>query len=320
MSGATGVGTTYNLPNYTGELFQVSKEDTPFLSAIGGLTGGESAGSTLIEWQTEDLRNADITRQRLEGAAAPGSEERARSRVSNVLEIHQEAIELSYTRQATTRMFNTNGEKSVTIGTTTIPEDELQHQIELTLKQVARDVNKAFIQGVYANPTDNLSPRKTRGLVEAITTNVVTATTANLTEDLVLDTMQKVWENGGIREGETRTILVGAKVKRALSKVFIKDNNYRETSRTIGGVNVTAIETDFGTCNIMLDNDVPADTLLVVSLEECSPVFLEIPGKGTFFAEGLARTGSSDKVQIYGEIGLKYGAEQHHGKLKLKAS
>lgn len=320
MSGATGVGTTYNLPNYAGELFQVSREDTPFLSAIGGLSGGESTGSTLIEWQTEDLRDADITRQRLEGATAPGSEERARSRVSNVLEIHQEVVELSYTRQATNRMRNTDGEKMVTIGTTTLPENELQHQIDLTLKQVARDVNKAFIQGVYANPTTNTSPRKTRGLVEAITTNVVTATTANLTEDLVLDTMQKVWENGGIREGETRTILVGAKVKRALSKVFIKDNNYRETSRTVGGVNVTAIETDFGTCNIMLDNDVPADTLLVVSLEECSPMFLEIPGKGTFFAESLGRTGSSDKVQIYGEIGLKYGAEQHHGKLKLKAS
>lgn len=320
MSGATGVGTTYNLPNYAGELFQVSKEDTPFLSAIGGLTGGESAGATLIEWQTEDLRDADITRQRLEGAAAPGSEERARSRVSNVLEIHQEVVELSYTRQATTRMRNTDGEKMVTIGTTTLPEDELQHQIDLTLKQVARDVNKAFIQGVYANPTTNTTPRKTRGLVEAITTNVVTATTANLTEDLVLDTLQKVWENGGIREGETRTILVGAKVKRALSKVFIKDNNYRETSRAVGGVNVTAIETDFGTCNIMLDNDVPADTLLVVSLEECSPVFLEVPGKGTFFAESLGRTGSSDKIQIYGEIGLKYGAEQHHGKLKLKSA
>jgi hypothetical protein len=320
MSGATGVGTTYNLPNYAGELFQISKEDTPFLSAIGGLTGGESAGSTLIEWQTEDLRDADITRQRLEGAPAPGSEERARSRVSNVLEIHQEVVELSYTRQATNRMRNTDGEKLVTIGTTTLPEDELQHQIDLTLKQVARDVNKSFIQGVYANPTTNTAPRKTRGLVEAITTNVVTATSANLTEDLVLDTLQKVWENGGIREGETRTILVGAKVKRALSKVFIKDNSYRETSRAVGGVNVTAIETDFGTCNIMLDNDVPADTLLVVSLEECSPVFLEIPGKGTFFAESLGRTGSSDKVQIYGEIGLKYGAEQHHGKLKLKAS
>lgn len=316
MTGVTGQGTTYNLPNYTGDLFLVSKEDTPFLSAIGGLTGGESAGSTLIEWQTEDMRDADITRQRTEGAQAPNGEERPRSRVSNVLEIHQEAVELSYTRQATTRMRSTDGEKLVTIGTTTMPESELKHQLDLSLKQVARDVNKAFITGTYQNPTDNTTPRKTRGLVEAITTNVV-AGTGNLTEDLVLDTLQKVWEHGGIREGETRTILVGAKMKRALSKVFIKENGYRETSRTVGGVNVQAIETDFGSCNIMLDNDVPADTLLVVSLEECTPVFLEIPGKGTFFAEPLAKTGAFDKVQLYGEIGLRYGAEQHHGKLKL---
>lgn len=316
MTGVTGQGTTYNLPNYTGDLFLVSKEDTPFLSAIGGLTGGESAGSTLIEWQTEDMRDADITRQRTEGAQAPNGEERPRSRVSNVLEIHQEAVELSYTRQATTRMRSTDGEKLVTIGTTTMPESELKHQLDLSLKQVARDVNKAFIAGTYQNPTDNTTPRKTRGLVEAITTNVV-AGTGNLTEDLVLDTLQKVWEHGGIREGETRTILVGAKMKRALSKVFIKENGYRETSRTVGGVNVQAIETDFGACNIMLDNDVPADTLLVVSLEECAPVFLEIPGKGTFFAEPLAKTGAFDKVQLYGEIGLRYGAEQHHGKLKL---
>lgn len=316
MTGVTGQGTTYNLPNYTGDLFLVSKDDTPFLAAIGGLTGGESAGSTLIEWQTEDMRDADITRQRTEGAQAPNGEERPRSRVSNVLEIHQEAVELSYTRQATTRMRSTDGEKLVTIGTTTMPESELKHQLDLSLKQVARDVNKAFITGTYQNPTDNTTPRKTRGLVEAITTNVV-AGTGNLTEDLVLDTLQKVWEHGGIREGETRTILVGAKMKRALSKVFIKENGYRETSRTVGGVNVQAIETDFGACNIMLDNDVPADTLLVVSLEECTPVFLEIPGKGTFFAEPLAKTGAFDKVQLYGEIGLRYGAEQHHGKLKL---
>ena len=87
--------------------------------------------------------------------------------------------------------------------------------------------------------------------------------------------------------------------------------------RSRGDEPVRVLETDFGQCNIMLDNDVPSDTLLVVSLEECAPVFLEIPGKGSFFAEPLAKTGASDKVQLYGEIGLKYGAEQHHGKLEV---
>jgi hypothetical protein len=50
-----------------------------------------------------------------------------------------------------------------------------------------------------------------------------------------------------------------------------------------------------------------------VSLGECSPVYLEVPGKGHFFAEPLAKTGASDDVQLYGEVGLAYGVESSHG-------
>ena len=57
------------------------------------------------------------------------------------------------------------------------------------------------------------------------------------------------------------------------------------------------------------------DTIIVASLEDCAPAFLEIPGKGHFFAEPLAKTGASEKVQVYGEIGLRYGNEKKHGKL-----
>ena len=36
----TGTGTTFNLPNFAGELFTASPTRTPFLSMIGGLSGG----------------------------------------------------------------------------------------------------------------------------------------------------------------------------------------------------------------------------------------------------------------------------------------
>lgn len=70
----------------------------------------------------------------------------------------------------------------------------------------------------------------------------------------------------------------------------------------------------------MLNRWMPADQLVVASLEELAPRFLEIPGKGHFFAEPLAKTGSADKVQIYGEIGLEYGNERKHGKLTIAGS
>ena len=45
-------------------------------------------------------------------------------------------------------------------------------------------------------------------------------------------------------------------------------------------------------------------------------MFLNIPGKGVLFEEELAKVGSSDRTQIYGEIGLKYGNEAAHGVIR----
>lgn len=320
MAGITGQGTTFNLPNYVGELFAASPEDTPLLSSIGGLTGGESVGATAFEWQGFDLRDAEDNRQRLEGAAAPDGESRARFNASNVVEIHQEAVEISYTKQGTNRQRDTAGAATVQIGNTIVPADEMAWQLNQQFKQVARDIEKTFITGTYANPSTNGTARKTRGLLEAITTNVAAEEyalggSATLTEDMVLNLFQDVWTNGGIQEGETRTVIVNAALKRQLTKIFIKDAGYKESTRNVGGVDLQTFETDFGKANIMLNRYAPVDSLVVASLEELRPAFLEIPGKGHFFAEPLAKTGAADKVQIYGEIGLNYGNERKHGKI-----
>ena len=76
------------------------------------------------------------------------------------------------------------------------------------------------------------------------------------------------------------------------------------------------IVTDFGVLNVAIDRVLPADAIAVVSLEQVSPVFLSIPGKGVLFEEELAKVGSSDRTQIYGEIGLEYGNEAAHGVLR----
>ena len=66
----------------------------------------------------------------------------------------------------------------------------------------------------------------------------------------------------------------------------------------------------------MYKRQLPADALTVVSLDQIQPVFTNIPQKGVLFEEDLAKTGSSDKTQIYGEIGLKYGNEAAHGVIR----
>jgi len=320
MAGITGQGTTFTLPNFVGELFAVTPTDTPFLSAIGGLTGGERTDSTLFQWQGFDLRDASDTRQRVEGYAAQTGDKEARVRfnVANVVEIHQEFVEISYTKQAATGQYNSTGSNhpgSVGISGINPVGDEISWQIQQHLVQIARDVEKSFISGTHNNPATNAQARRTRGIIEATVTNVVAAAGATLTEDMVLDLLQSVWENGGISMADTAALMCNGHQKRLLTKIFITDKNYREMSRTIAGVRVMTISTDFGDLNVMLNRHMPTDTLEVVSLEQCAPVFLEIPGKGFLFEEPLAKVGASDTRQIYGEIGLRYGNEKTHGKI-----
>ncbi|MBP2211090.1 co-chaperonin GroES (HSP10) [Rhodococcus ruber] len=387
MSGVTGIGTTFNLPNYHGELFAITPSDTPLLSAIGGLTGGGATTAPAFEWQTYDLR-APGQNVALEGAAAPTAQARVRGNVSNVCQIHQERVSVSYTKQAATGKYetaNVDGSGNPVVS-------ELDWQVQQALKSVALDVNYSFINGTFANPADNTSARKTRGLIAAIETNasnkgtvLANATTATdtitvthalnvgdkvvftntgaatgvvagrayfvvsksttvsfkvsetaggtaitlgtATVDLVVpqtaalsttdidDLVQGVYDNGGLGNG-LGTLLVNSSQKRAITAAYAAaygKANPMAGTRDIAGVAVSTIETDFGVLNIMLDRHVPQDAIVVASLDQLRPVFLNTPGKGVFFEEALAKTGASDDVQIYGEIGLEYGNERSHG-------
>ncbi|HEX5201125.1 MAG TPA: DUF5309 family protein, partial [Actinoplanes sp.] len=103
--------------------------------------------------------------------------------------------------------------------------------------------------------------------------------------------------------------------KRALTQIFITEKNYQELSRNVAGVSVSTIETDFGRLNLLLNRHMSVDDIVVISMDECAPRFLPIPGKGFLFEEPLAKVGAAERSQIYGEIGLEYGLESHHGKI-----
>jgi hypothetical protein len=391
MSGITGLGTTYNLPNYTGELMNLTPAETPLLNIAGSIgDGAGQATSTEFEWSTYDLRS-NFQSTALEGADAPTSVERVRANVTNVVQIHQSAVSVSYTKQAAVGLkAGSNNDLSGNVG------DELSWQLRQELTSMARDVEWSYLHGAYQKPTDNTTVRKTRGLIKAITTNVTnkgTAVSATSATDTITSTAhgfsnadtvvftdlgtlaanvvepnrvyyvvstatntfkvaataggsaitlgtatgitvtktwstaltvdhlgafaQSIWDNGGLRDSN-RAFLVNSYQKRALTTAFATAYGQAAgaISGRVGGVTVMVVETDFGPFSVILHDMVPQDTIIAASLDELRTVFLEIPGKGHFFVEPLAKTGASEKVQVYGEVGLKYGAERHHGVLR----
>ncbi|WNI16620.1 SU10 major capsid protein [Actinacidiphila sp. ITFR-21] len=388
MAGSiTALGTTYNLPNYTGILHQLTPDDTPFFASIGGLSGGGQTTATQFEWETFDLRAAGQNTA-LEGADAPTPQNRIRGSVDNICQIHHETVGVSYTKLAAI------GQRSgLNIDAPQPVANELDWQVTNMLKQMVRDTEWSFINGQYQKPTDNTTVRKTRGMLQAITTNVQNMGTALGSaagaistdaftlnahglvagDQVVLDTiatltglapdtpyfvvspttntfklaatkngaaidltggdgtanvtklvpvakaaidrlMQQVFDNGGITEAGTAALVAGSSVKRGLSDAYANSfGKFHETTRNVGGVNLQTIETDFGVLNIMLDRHMPKHKLMVASLEQCMPVYLETPGKGHFFAEPLAKIGAKETTQLYGEVGLAYGNERSHG-------
>lgn len=236
MAGITGQGTTYNLPNFVGELFNVSPSETPLLSAIGGLTGGEEVKSVEFEWQEEDLRTSEENRSRLEGANAQTSDQRVRRQVKNVVEIHQETVELSYTKQAAT------GQTSGVNNDQTNPvTNEMDHQLELALMAKAVDIELSFILGQKHVPTDNTTARRTGGLIQAISTNVIDLgeahTSLSASTDTIAETGTTLANGNAVRFTD-----VGASTTVKLNRVYYvvnKSTDAFKVSATKGGAAIT---------------------------------------------------------------------------------
>ncbi len=315
MGAVSGQGTTYNLPNYHGELFAVTPSETPFLSAIGGLNGAVPTVGKEFEWQTYDRRTTSANNVVVEGAAAPTAAERSRSNVTNVVEIHQSAIEVSYTKQAAVHQY-----AGINIGVADNPvTDELAWQINVELESMAVDVEKSFLTGAYQNPANNATARQTRGLLTAITTNVSANGGVNraLTKALVDGLLVTAFNNGAKFPQATTVLMVPPNQKVNVSNIYSTSTlNAPTPSRNIGGVAVDTLVTDFGTFGVMVNRWMTNTQLAIVDLSVCRARFLNIPGKGLLFAEPLGKTGAAEKWQLYGEIGLEYGPETYHAVLK----
>src|SRR3990167_4588534 len=98
MATAT-VGLTYTRVNLTGQLFHLAPNDTPLLSAIGGLGGGRTVNSKTFVWQTQT--NAAVSQPAIVEGADPAYSENTPSEVFNTVQIFQKGVEVSYTTLGT---------------------------------------------------------------------------------------------------------------------------------------------------------------------------------------------------------------------------
>lgn len=306
-------GTVWNLPNYSGELFTADLVNTPFLSMIGGLTGGVMTSNFEFpvdsEYAHESITQETITET--ESLAAVAAISYVRSQVKNVTQIFMETVDISYVRASNQgRLSGIN-----TVGANNPVISEKDWQIAKALECIARKVEWHFLQGTYAIAGDAGQPNQTRGMIEACDVNTVDASSATLSKALMDALLLEMFNNGAMFRNPV--IFCGGFQKQKLSDIY----GYAPEDRSVGGVNIKQIETDFG--NIGIANPhrfMPAGTLLIADMSVIQPVFQPVPGKGNLFYEDLARVGASEKGQIFGQIGLNHGPKFAHGTLTSLAT
>ena len=313
MAQVNEIGTSWNLPNYAGELFTASPSQTPLLSMIGGLTGGRQTDNyefpTAVLYDFPEASQPSISETA--SATAPAASHIARTQEKNVVQIHQEVIDLTYAKQSNGgRMAGLNSANTVAN-----PADEKAWQIQQKLIKIARDVEYSFINGKYALATAANEAHKTRGLMELCASDAGTsidAASAKLSKTL-LDQLFREMADKGAYFGNM-VLFCNAQVKQMITNIYADQFRANmQTTQNVGGMNISSIETDFFKMGVVWDRFMPAGSLLIADVAHIAPVFQAVPGKGVLFQEELAKTGASDKIQIYGQIGLAHGPAFLHG-------
>ena len=301
--------TSFTVLNYAGLLYTKSNKRTPILNSIGAPKYTDHVEFPVsIEYSLGSAAQPAISETASLTAPTPTSV--TRSQDKNVCQIFHEAVSVSYAKAS-----NMGTMSGINIARDNPnPASELDFQIARRMEKIANDIEYTFTKGAYNLANSDATINKSRGLLTAITTNSVTAASGGWTKANLIDMFKSIYDNGG--NVDDLILLLSSTDKVKLTAMYEGQTGYlMPTSRTIGGANIIELVTDFGTVDVVMSPHLSSGEVMAYNPLVCAPVEMNVPGKGNFFYEELARTGAAESGQIFGQIGLDYGPEWFHGKL-----
>lgn len=301
--------TSFGVLNYSGMLFNKGNTRCPLSSIIGGRAKTTNHVEFVTGQEYTTGGGAQPSISETASLAAPDATVVTRTQKTNVTQIFQESVGISYAKQSnmgTLSGLNVAGQQAN-------PINELDFQVAAKMQKVNRDIEFTFIQGTYNKANSDATVNKTRGLVEAITTNVTAMSSKPLGLWDIADMVKKIYGANAPTDGlclwcDAVTLFqVNADaVQNGLTVV--------PAAREINGIALSSVVTPIGVVYLYLGECLPAGTALLLNLNVIAPVYQPVPGKGNFFLEPLAKVGAGEKYQLFGQIGLDHGPEWYHGK------
>jgi len=301
--------TSFGVLNYSGMLFNKGNTRTPLSTIIGGRAKNTNHVEFVVGQSYQTSGGSQPAISETASLTAPDATVVTRSQETNVTQIFQESVGISYAKQS-----NMGTLSGVNIANQSAnPINELDFQVAAKMQKIARDIEYTFINGVYNKATTDATINKTKGLVPAITTNTKAMSSKPLGLWDIADMVKKIYGANAPTTGlclwcdATTLFQINADaVQNGLTVV--------PAAREINGIALSSVVTPLGVVYLYLGELLPSGTALLLNLDVIAPVHQPTPGKGNFFLEELAKTGAGTKYQIFGQLGLDYGPEWYHGK------
>jgi hypothetical protein len=259
------------------------------------------AQNTLHEWITKDLETVGANAQN-EGQDAPADAAGNPSRLQNVTQIFAKTAKVSNTEQAVNR----------------VGGNRMAEELQEKLAAVKNDIEYALVRGSIASggaSTGGTNARQLKGIKNWITTNVSNYSGATLTETVLNDMFESVWNNGGMvdavytsMKGKRRisgftagsTKEIAADDKRLVNAVDVYEADAAKTVKLFAHRYVT-VSGDYGT------TATPGFDLIALQEDTWAVAFLEGREPKTI---DLAVTGDFQAKEIVTELTLEARAEE----------
>lgn len=303
------VATSFATPNYSGLLFVKGRTATPFSTMIGGKRRYVDHTEFSIGVQYDAGTGVIPAYSENDTLTAPDAKTVTRGQTTNVTQIFMDSFAVGDVKRS--NMGTLSGINVA--GQVANPASELDFQAGAAMQRIAASIEKTFIQGTYNKAVSDTTVNSTRGMVEAITSNVMALEDKALSIWDVADMLVKIHTQGGTTDGLILwcdSITKFQLSAEAMAGGFTVINN----SRNVNGLNITRLETPAGAVDVYVGAYLPAGTALLINFDVISAVEQIVPGKGNFYLQEMAKTGFATKYGILGQIGLDHGPEWMHGK------
>jgi hypothetical protein len=269
------------------ELLRVTSVSSDAITVARGF-GGSTAAAHAANTPGEIVGTVST-----QGAAVGPARTTTKTGLYNYTQIYNSSVEITSTQRSTDKWVG--------------PANELARLLDNEMRVAWQVWERALLHGRKVAPSSGVASAMD-GILVRLSTNAYAKSGAALSEDFILQALQDIWTAGG----RPSHMFLNAFQKRAANKFL---DSYRQTTRTdrIAGAVVDTYTSDFGTVDIVLDRNMPTDTVLIIDRSKIG--FGPLQGNALQAKLVPTTTYLKETWQVFGEYTAEVRNENAHAKI-----